>query len=430
MVRGSAPGPELRSSFLSQNWRSYEDLVYVLATLHEDRKAFDYSERGRARAFLDVLARGAAGSPVDLNTAERSLRGSKEVLLDYMLGERESYLWAISGQGTRMVRLPGRARIVSMVEAFRASITSPDRVGGSEYKDLARALYATLCAPAADLLKDARQLIVVPDGELYYLPFEALIGAQGRFLVEDTAIVYAPSASSLGLLKRSRPHDSRLEMIAFGAPELPEMAGAGTAVNLRGVYERAGFRFPALPHAREELREIARVFPVDKTKVLVGAEASGVAVKSARLADYKRLHFATHTIFDERSPERTGIVLTPVGSDDGILRARDILKLRLDADIVVLSACQSGLGKLVRGEGIAGLSQAFLYAGAERVVVSSWEVNDLATSDLMKEFYAGLSRNVAPGEALQQAKLWMIRSGAPAYRNPYYWASFVMVGTF
>jgi CHAT domain-containing protein len=119
-----------------------------------------------------------------------------------------------------------------------------------------------------------------------------------------------------------------------------------------------------------------------------------------------------------------------VGNEDGILRARDILKLRLDADIVVLSACQSGLGKLVRGEGIAGLSQAFLYAGAERVVVSSWEVNDLATSELMKEFYTGLSRNVAPGEALQQAKLAMIRSGAPAYRNPYYWASFVLIGTF
>jgi CHAT domain-containing protein len=430
MVRSSAPGPELRSSFLSQNWRSYEDLVYVLATLHEDRKAFDYSERGRARAFLDVLARGASGAPVDLNSAEGSLRGKKEVLLDYMLGERESYLWAISGQGTRMVRLPGRARIVSMVEAFRASITSPDRVGGSGYKELARTLYVTLCAPAADLLKDARQWIVVPDAELYYLPFEALIGAQGRFLVEDAAIVYAPSPSSLGLLKRSRLHDSRMEMIAFGAPELPGAAGSGNAENLRGVYERAGFRFPALPHAREELREIALVFPADKTKVLVGAEASGVAVKSAKLADYKRLHFATHTIFDERSPERTGIVLTPVGNDDGIVRARDILKLRLDADIVVLSACQSGIGKLVRGEGIAGLSQAFVYAGAERVVVSSWEVNDLATSDLMKEFYAGLSRNVTPGEALQQAKLAMIRSGAPAYRNPYYWASFVLIGTF
>ena len=430
MVRGSAPGPELRSSFLSQNWRAYEDLVYVLASLHEDRKAFDYSERGRARAFLDVLARGAAGSPVDLSTAERSLRGGKQVLLDYMLGERESYLWAISGQGTRMVRLPGRARIVSMVEAFRASITSPDRVGGSEYKDLARALYATLCAPAADLLKDVHQMIVVPDGELYYLPFEALIGAQGRFLVEDMAIVYAPSASSLGLLKRSHPHDSRLEMIAFGAPELPEMAGAGNGANLRGVYERAGFRFPALPHAREELMQIAQAFPAGTTRVLVGAEASGVAVKSAKLVDYKRLHFATHTIFDERSPERTGIVLTPVGNDDGILRARDILKLRLDADIVVLSACQSGLGKLVRGEGIAGLSQAFLYAGAERVVVSSWEVNDLATSDLMKEFYARMGRNVVPGEALRQAKLSMIGSGAPAYRHPYYWASFVMVGTF
>ena len=112
VIRGSAPGPELRSSFLSQNWRSYEDLVYVLVALHQDRKAFGYSERGRARSFLDVLAGRVGGSPtrqaqpVDLNTIEESLRATKETLLDYMLGERESYLWVISGQGTRMVRLP------------------------------------------------------------------------------------------------------------------------------------------------------------------------------------------------------------------------------------------------------------------------------------------------------------------------------------
>jgi CHAT domain-containing protein len=187
--------------------------------------------------------------------------------------------------------------------------------------------------------------------ELYYLPFEALIDSRQHFLVETSAIAYAPSPSPPGLLKRDHPNDGRWELAGIGAPALPEASSPADDQTIRGVYERAGFRFPPLPHAAEELTQIAGMFPAGQSKLWLGNQATAVIVRTAKLSDYRRIHFATHTVFDERSPERTGIVLTPAPKDVGILRPRDILKLHLDADLVVLSACQTGLGKLVRGGG-------------------------------------------------------------------------------
>ena len=431
-LRSSAPGPELRASFLSQNWRVYEDLAYVLVTLHDDREAFDYVERGRSRALLDVLARAGSSNPklhhrpMNLSEVEEQVRQRNTVLMDYLLGEKESYLWAISPKGSQMFRLPGRQQLVANVQSFRQAIATPHST--ADYKGTGRALYDTLWSPAETFLKSGRGVVVIPDGELNYLPFEALIDRSGRFSVETFAIAYAWSPSTLNLLKRDRTRDARLEFVGFGAPALEENTASASEQSLRGIYQRAGFRFPPLPYAREELTQIAALFPAGKSQLFIGVEATKSAVRTARLSDYKRLHFATHTVFDESSPERTGIVLTPAANDDGILRAHDILKLHLDADLVVLSACQTGLGKLLRGEGITGLSQAFLFAGARRIVVSSWEVNDLATSELMTQFYRALANNASPAEALQQAKVQLLRSGSPAYRHPYFWASFVTIG--
>jgi CHAT domain-containing protein len=404
-LRAAAPGPQLRSSFISQNWRIYEELVYVLAAQHQERLAFDYAERGRARAFLDILARARPNGPLTLSAVERQASASGQVVLDYLLGDRESYLWAVSSSGTQLFRLPPRQQISAQVNAVRQAISAPGPT--RDYKAPARKLFETLCAPAAALIQSANRLVIVPDGDLHYLPFEALIAPNGKFLVESAAITYAPSPSTLNLLNRTRPVDRRRELAAIGAP-----------------------RTASLPFANTELTQIAAMFPAAQTTLLIGNDATAGAVRNAKLSDFKRLHFATHTVFDDRAPAATGIVLTPSAQDDGILRSSDILKLHLDADLVVLSACQTGLGKLVRGEGIAGLSQAFLYAGAQRIVVSTWEVNDLATSDLMTSFYRGLTHNIAPAEALQQAKLQLLNSGAPAYRHPYYWASFVNIGAF
>ena len=137
---------------------------------------------------------------------------------------------------------------------------------------------------------------------------------------------------------------------------------------------------------------------------------------------------ATHAFVDERAPLRSGLTPRPGGDDDGILRMNEILALKMNADVVVLSACQTGLGKLVKGEGMVGLTRAFLHAGASRLVVSLWEVNDVATAEFMKLFYGKMKAGFSPASALHEAKLAMRASDVPAYRHPYFWAPFVLVG--
>jgi CHAT domain-containing protein len=177
--------------------------------------------------------------------------------------------------------------------------------------------------------------------------------------------------------------------------------------------------------------EIANLYPRNQSKTYLGLAATEAAVKQEDLMGYRRIHFATHAVMDERIPARSGVVLSLVdtGKEDGVLRMPEIFNLDLDADLVVLSACQTGLGKLVRGEGMVGLTRAFLYAGARRVAVSLWEVNDLATADFMKSFYQNM-KGAAPAMALRDAKQAMIHGASPAYRHPYYWAPFVLTGPF
>jgi CHAT domain-containing protein len=275
----------------------------------------------------------------------------------------------------------------------------------------------------------ATQLIVIQDGILHYVPFETLIGQDGQHLVEHQTISYAPSASILPQLKRDHTPDVRKELLAVGDPTLPSIPGRDLPQLVRAVYTRAGFSFGPLPYAGRELNEIAGLFPAGQVKIIVGAQLTEATLKRERLAEYKRLHFASHALVDERVPDRSGIVLSAAADgEDGILRVPQILRLRIDADLVVLSACQTALGKLVRGEGMLGLSRAFLTSGAARVIVSGWEVNDLSTADFMKTFYTFLRENIPPAEALRQAKLSLLHSSSPAYRHPYYWAPFILLG--
>jgi CHAT domain-containing protein len=146
------------------------------------------------------------------------------------------------------------------------------------------------------------------------------------------------------------------------------------------------------------------------------------------LKQYARLHFAAHALLDERTPARSGIVLASSGKEDGILRTSEVSELDLDADLVVLSACQTGLGKEIRGEGINGLTRAFLQAGARRVAVSLWNVDDRGTADFMNAFYRAMQGGGSPGAGLRAAKLGFVRSASPVERHPFYWAGFVMIG--
>jgi CHAT domain-containing protein len=195
-------------------------------------------------------------------------------------------------------------------------------------------------------------------------------------------------------------------------------------------YAERGFSFVRLPYTRDEVLAISNLFPLDQRHVYLGAEAREEAVKSEKLDDFRFIHFATHSFLDEIRPGRSGILLSraPQSLEDGILQMGEIMRLKMNADLVTLSACSTGLGKLVNGEGVLGLTRAFFYAGARNVAVLLWNVNDFATATLMVSFYRHLSRGVPESEALRQAKLSLLHSSQPLWHHPYFWAAFVIEG--
>ena len=339
--------------------------------------------------------------------------------MSYSVGEKKSYAWVIDSAGLQMVELIGKAELEKQVTAFREVLSKPSS-SLTRAKDLqsidaaARQLYAALLRPVESKLRGKKRLTIVPDGVLAYVPFEAIGG-----LIETHRIAYAPSASiSAGL--RGRPVNGNHTVMAFADPS----RGQADSSVMKEHLER-GYAFTALPNARTEAAAIGRLFPA--SKIFVGAEASEGQLKSGTSKDIRYLHFAAHGYFDGEKPERSGIVLAQEsGGEDGFLQAREIAQLSLDADLVTLSACQSGLGKVLDGEGVQGLSRAFFLAGARSVVVSLWNVNDAATSELMRRFYAGLKSGLAKDDALRAAKLAVMKE--PRWRHPYYWAPFVLQG--
>lgn len=355
----------------------------------------------------------------------RRLAGDRGVaILEFVLGERRSHLWVITGSAVRMVRLPPRARIEAAVNAYRATLARPSN-GVAE--TFSRQLHEMLLGEAEPLLAGTRQLLIAPDGILYYLPFEALTPKPGRYLVEDYTISYAPSISVFASLRTERA-GRVYDLLAYGDPAFSPSAAAP----VQSVYRSAGIRLSPLPNARTEVREIGALFAPDRRTLRLGEEATEARLKAERLGSYRLIHFATHAVIDERAPARSGIVLSLVntGTEDGILRASEIVNLNLNADLVTLSACQTGLGKVVRGEGMIGLTRAVLAAGSSRVLVSLWDVSDVATPALMKDFYTRLAAGRSVAGALREAKIAMIHSDRPSRRDPHFWAPFVLSGAF
>jgi CHAT domain-containing protein len=508
-LRNRIPTTDLKADFGRENAKLYEDLLYVLAQLDHrepgkgwDRKAFDYAERGRARAFLDLLAESRAQITKGLSAEQWRQRNALEaaltramatlvernsdanqraasvaehnladwitavrvtnpefealryprptdaaqagtltaalgtVILEYALGDRESYLWVVTSGRVQFFRLPPRAAVERAVIDYRELIAHhPQGVMFDAWQAPAEALYKMLVKPAQAYLAQHRPLVIVPDGTLHYLPFETLraAGPDGhpRCLIEQFPISYMPSVSVLAELKqRASDRANKLDLLAYGDPVFSR-AGAKSSPSVdlvRAIYESAGIRFPQLPNTRREVESIARLFPVDRRTAFLGLAATKVSLKHTNLLDYRLLHFATHAIMDDRNPARSGIVLSLVntGDEDGILRMNEVFNLEMNADLVVLSACQTGLGNLVRGEGMVGLTRAFLYAGARRVAVSLWDVNDLTAPDFMLSFYSRMRQGEAPAVALRSAKIEMLHSDSPVRSHPYVWAPFVL----
>jgi CHAT domain-containing protein len=526
---GALNTEEGRASAVAERRAVYAEAADLLHDLHRDGEALEMAERGRARAFLDMLAVSRSGLPDELTPEQRrrenallarissvqkelwrenlspgeqirikaeltsaendlsafylevrhsnpryasmrypepirvadiqkNLLDSRSALVEFLLGEKRSLVWVVSRDRVTTAVLPRRKEIEAQVAAYRRALgarvsTLTLEASLAEIDRRGRTLYDSLLQPVQAALADRRVLIIVPDGALSYLPFEALAAGDRRersgevrpsYLLEKFALVYGPSASALAAVQAMNRESVAppKTLLAFGDPivnipphpalaaeDLTRSSGEARTEELEEYAER-GFSFARLPYTRTEVLSISKLFPQPERRVYLGAEALEEAVKTQPLDQYRYIHFATHGFIDEERPARSGLLFSfqSHSSEDGVLDLREITRLRLNADLVTLSACSTGLGKLVDGEGILGLTRAFFYAGARNVTVSLWNVNDPATAALMTGFYRNLTRGFSESEGLRQAKLAMLRGSNPAWRHPYFWAAFVLVG--
>ena len=421
----------------------------------------------------------ALTQPAPLGHREiQQLLDDDTLLLEYALGEERSFLWAVTKESIASFELPREAVIEEAARRTHQLLTvSHTRQRKRESELAAAELSRMLLGPVADRLEQ-RRLVIVADGALQYIPFAALptplvrsrepevsrklalagalkkpgiIDHESGPLILGHEIVNLPSASVLGALRRemsNRKPASRLVAVLADpvlGPDDVRVTQAGTRGetrraasvsegrdDLRRSAEESGLTaLERLRFTRQEAEAILALARGGKTLKALDFEASRKTATSAELEDYRIVHFATHALINSQHPELSGIVLSLVDEkgrrQDGFLRADDIYNLKLSADLVVLSACRTALGKQIKGEGLVGLVRGFMYSGAPRVVASLWDVKDDATAELMKRFYkAMLVDGLSPAAALRRAQVAMFKEGQ--WSAPYYWAGFVIEG--
>lgn len=407
----------------------------------------------------------------------RSNLDADTVLLEFWLGDARSYAWLVSKTGLKTIQLPNRFEIEKLArqaneamtvrghrhkfqtdEQFKKAVEEGDRVFESTAAELSRLLLAPMAVEIA-----GKRILVVADGGLLFVPFSALPdpAAPGSPLIASHEVISLPSAGVLKALRDDKsgrkPAEHTLAVIAdpvfdrfdqrvkagprpsgtdaFGTREIGlqlSQSQLAQAAKSSGIAEAGDdLVIRRIPYTRKEAQSIRKYVDKPNSTVALDFNASRDFALGPDLSHYRIVHFATHGIVDTTRPELSGLILSLVNEKgeprDGFLRMTDVYNLHLPAELVVLSACQTGIGKTLHGEGLVGLTRGFFYAGARRLVVSLWSVNDEATADLMNDFYrAMLKENAPPAAALRRAQREMIKS--KRFSAPYYWAAFNLQG--
>jgi len=429
---GQAPDPDVRTLEIES-----EQIQAELDNL-------DAEIRRKNPRYAELTHPGAA------STEEvQTLLDSGTLLLEYSLGRERSYLWAVDATTLRAFVLPGQEEIERAARAFHEALSTPSPAsnGDDNRTRIGRTLSQVLLAPVARDLGE-RRLAIVPDGALGYIPFDVLPEPQSKDrsdpLLARHEVVQLPSASVLAAERRElarrpparelaivladpvfQPNDSRV------LQERKRTAAAAPASGARREGGSDALLLPRLRFSRQEALAIASQAPPGSVITRLDFAADRDLVLSGRLRDFRYIHFATHGLFDAQRPELSGLTLSrvdPAGNPrEGFLGLRDIYDLDLAADLVVLSGCETALGKEIRGEGLLGLTRGFLYAGAPRVIASLWWIDDRATAALMAELYRGLwAEGLRPAAALRKARLALARQHR--FRDPAYWGAFVLQG--
>jgi CHAT domain-containing protein/Flp pilus assembly protein TadD len=381
---------------------------------------------------------------------QAQIADDNSLLLEFQLGTEKSYLWTVSADSIKSYELPDRNTLESLASRVHQLLIARQPIPGessrdyqdrvtrsdTEYLTTAAKLSSLLLGKIKDQLGDKR-LLIVADGELHYVPFDALpIPTDDHDyvpLVVNHEIVKLPSASVLAAVRQSEGQSLEKTIALLADPVFDAGDPRLTNSMAQKVSNNNQLRFDRLPSTLREAKIILEMLPAKQATLFSGVEASRELALGPALHGYKIIHFGTHAMMDPEHPETSGIMLSFVDRNgnpqNGVLRVADIYDLRLASDLVVLSACQTALGKNVKGEGLMGLARSFLFAGSKSVLATLWKVDDEATTELIKQFYHGLLIEHLPaGVALKKAKLF-IRS-QKRWQSPYFWAGFELQGEY
>ena len=452
---------EIQLTARKGNQQEIDTLRKEISTLEDEYQQLQAAIRKASPAYAALTQ----PQPLELKEIQQLL-DPNTLLLEYSLGDERSYLWAVDRDSLKSYQLPKRAEIQTVAKQVYDSLTArsvsksietamqrQQRIAQADeqFQQSAKQLSNMILGPAANALGKKR-IVIVADGVLQYIPFAALTNPKSAVaepLVLEHELITLPSASTLAIQRRNlagrKPAPQMLAVLAdpvftgndprvakTGSPARQDVAAAADTRRIEHPISPMGqISIRRLPFTRQEADQILAVAPAPTNLKAVDFRASRTLAMSDELSKFRYVHFATHGYLDSARPDLSAIVLSLVDQEgkaqDGFLRSHDVFNLKLPAELIVLSACETGLGKDVRGEGLVGLTRGFMYAGARRVIVSLWNVNDKATASLMQRVYAGiLKTNKTPAASLRAAQIEMWRQ--KQWQSPYYWAGFVMQG--
>jgi len=419
-ARAQLKSEESTLPFVANATHIYDDYIRLLVQQGRSDEALAVADRSRAR----TLAQGLDGSASKTSFEPESLKPREiaqktgATLLFYWLGEKQSYLWAITPAKIALFPLPAQADIVARIQRYRKALLDlqdPLQAGNED----GRTLYQLLVAPASALIRPNRPVMILADGALNQLNFETLLApglspqlddSPGRspdlhYWIDDATLLSAPSLAMLAAAKPA-PNLTR-SLLLLGNPVSPSED------------------FPDLPLFGFEMKSIQSHFSADKAAVFTGQQATPAAYLSSNPARYAYIHFVSHAVSSRTDPLDSAIILSGngVGADSFKLYARDIMRQPIDARLVTIAACSASGTRAYAGEGLVGLSWAFLRAGAQSVIGALWEVSDDSSPRLMNTLYQGLEDGQTPAVALRGAKLTLLHSET-RFRVPFFWAPF------
>jgi CHAT domain-containing protein len=411
-ARSSLQRSDSKLPFSNNASRIYDDYVHFLVARGRTDDALRWADYSRARTLaegLGLLGKGASSGPPPLKPQQIARQADGTVLF-YWLGEKQSYLWAITPQKTSLFTLPAGSEIDAAVQRYRKALVGPQDILETASPD-GTGLYRMLVAPAQPLLTKDAQVFVVPDGSLNGLNFETLLVPEPKlhYWIEDATVA---DASSLRLLAAS--HNS-LHNSKTGPGKLLLI---GDAVSPNADYAE-------LPKAGAEIENIEKHFAAAGREVLTRAQATAPAYLASAPEQFAYVHFVAHGTASRSSPLDSAVILSKASpqEDSFKLYARDIIQHPIHAELVTISTCYGAGARAYTGEGLVGLSWAFLRAGAHNVIGALWEVSDASTPRLMDQLYDELKKGRSPEAALRAAKLSLLHSEG-VFRKPFYWAPF------